>query len=117
MTPDSTQEIRTRLESRLDVHKDYLDPDLSLKSLSERLEISPHILSQVINESMGVNFYDCINDYRLRAVKHELQSNNGKQILQIAMDCGFNSKSGFYSFFRKREDMSPGAWRKTHGLD
>jgi len=64
---------------------------------------------------MGVNFFDCINDYRLRDVKQELQSNNTKQILQIAMDCGFNSKSSYYNFFKKREDMTPSAWRKKYG--
>jgi len=116
LTPDSTRQIRARLESRFDEHRDYLDPDLSLKSLSERLNISPHILSQVINESMGVNFFDCINDYRLKDVKQVLSSNNGKQILQIATDCGFNSKSSFYAFFKKREDMTPSAWRKKYSI-
>lgn len=117
MTPDSTEEIRARLESRLDEHKDYLEPDLSLKSLSERLNISPHLLSQVINESMGMNFFDCINDYRLKDVKEALRSNSGKQISQIATDSGFNSKSSFYGFFRKRENMTPSTWRKKYGMN
>ena len=115
LTPESTHEIKVKLENRLDEFKDYLDPDLSLKSLSDRINVSPHILSQVINESMGVNFFDCINDYRLKDVKQVLLSDSDKQILQIAMDSGFNSKSSFYSFFRKREDMTPSAWRKKHG--
>lgn len=112
LTNESALAIRASLENRLNEHKDYLNPDLSLKFLSDQLNIGPHILSQVLNESMGMSFYDCINDYRLRDAKRELRQKGGRNIMQIAMNSGFYSKSSFYSFFRKREDMTPSDWRK-----
>lgn len=112
LTSESMGEMRAQLEQHLNTHKSYLDPELSLKSLSEQIGIGPHALSQVINDAIGMNFFDCINGYRLEAVKRDLVQERNRNILQIATDAGFNSKSSFYQFFRKREGMTPSQWRK-----
>ncbi len=112
LTTESMDEMRAQLEQHLNTHKSYLDPELSLKSLADQMGFGPHALSQVINDAVGMNFFDYINGYRLEVVKHELLQNRGKNILHIATDAGFNSKSSFYQFFRKREGMTPGQWRK-----
>lgn len=112
LTTELMAEMRTQLEQHLSLHQSYLDPELSLKSLSDQTGIGPHVLSQVINDAIGVNFFDYINGYRLEVVKRDLLNDDKRNILRIATDAGFNSKSSFYQFFRKREGMTPSEWRK-----
>lgn len=114
LTKEMLSEMKVQLEHHLETYKSYKDPELSLKKLSDDIGIGPHILSQLINESTGMNFFNFINGYRLETVKQSLTSISNDSILQIATDAGFNSKSSFYQFFRKKEGMSPKQWRNLH---
>lgn len=90
----------------------YLDPTLSLPQLAAHLEVSVHYLSQSINQQSGQNFFDFINGLRVTEAQRRLQEQRALNILTIAMDVGFNSKSAFYTAFKKYAGMTPGAYRK-----
>jgi AraC-like DNA-binding protein len=96
-------------------NKPYLEGDLVLPQLAQRLGISANYLSQIINEQLDVNFYDFINGYRIEEAKRLIRdSGQGKtNILAIALDSGFNSKSAFYTAFKKATSMTPTEYRKT----
>lgn len=51
----------------------FLDPELSLNSLSETLEIHPILVSKIINEGLNQTFSDCINSFRVKAVINKLK--------------------------------------------
>lgn len=96
--------------------KPYLDPKLSLNTLTEYLEISPNHLSQIINQYEEKNFYDYINEHRVqefkkRALKPE---NRNYSILGIAHDSGFNSKSSFNQVFKKIVGKTPSQYLNIH---
>ncbi|HTF31030.1 MAG TPA: adenylate/guanylate cyclase domain-containing protein, partial [Flavitalea sp.] len=59
----------TRLLNYIHSQKPYLNPDLSLRSLAEQIEIHPNQLSWLLNESMGKNFNEFINHYRVETFK------------------------------------------------
>ena len=91
----------------------YLDPDLSLEVLATRMKMSRHHLTQLLNEKLEKNFYSFINEYRIgeaidRLNDPALQVN----ILSLAFDCGFNSKSSFNNYFKKITGSTPTAYRK-----
>ena len=99
----------------METKKPYLQGDLVLPQLAQQLGISANYLSQVINEQLKVNFYDFINGYRVEDAKR-LMKNAGQKninILKIAFDSGFNSKSAFYTAFKKVTSMTPTQYRKT----
>ena len=103
------------LASHMETNKPYLQGDLVLPQLAQQLGISANYLSQVINEQLKVNFYDFINGYRVEDAKR-LMKNTGQKninILKIAFDSGFNSKSAFYTAFKKVTSMTPTQYRKT----
>jgi len=103
------------LAGHMETNKPYLEGDLVLPQLAQQLGISANYLSQVINEQLKVNFYDFINGYRVENAKR-LIKNAGPQntnILNIAFDSGFNSKSAFYTAFKKATSMTPTQYRKT----
>jgi len=93
--------------------KIYLDPDLSLDGLASRMKMSKHHLTQLLNERIMKNFYSFINEYRISEAIDRL-NNPALQvnILSLAFDCGFNSRSSFNSYFKKITGHTPSAYRK-----
>lgn len=113
LTKEKSKDIRERLVQSIKEEKPHLDPDISLGKLSGKLGISPNHLSQVINESMGLTFFDLINRERVEEAKKMLKENPAYTILAVAIDCGFNSKSAFNSAFKKFAGMTPTAYKNS----
>lgn len=113
--PDAIQKrYVAKLANFMEGHKPYLNPSLSLNSLADELSISPKHLSKIINNSFQQNFYHYINSYRIEECKKMFidETNNQKNIMTIAFECGFNSKNTFNSAFKKATDMTPTEFRK-----
>ncbi len=117
---DPTEQIalKKKLVDYIEDETPYLDSQLNLKFVADALEIHPNKLSYLINEVMGVNFNEFINQYRLKhfksiALKPELKH---LTILGLAYDSGFNSKSVFNTFFKKSEGVTPSKWVQLHSI-
>lgn len=94
--------------------KPYLDPELTLYALAERLQIPPNHLSQAINSIEKKNFFDFVNQYRIEQVKKSLRLGEGDHLtlLGIAFEAGFNSKASFNRAFKKFVGETPSQYRK-----
>ncbi|MCB0589167.1 MAG: helix-turn-helix domain-containing protein, partial [Phaeodactylibacter sp.] len=94
----------------------FLDQNLSLKTLAAQMDIHPNKLSWLLNEHIGKNFNELVNSYRLEAFKGKAldPANSHLTLLALAFDSGFNSKSVFNDFFKKKEGMTPRAWVKAN---
>lgn len=104
---------KVQLEELMETKKPYLDCDVSLPKLADLLGMSTYETSYLINHCFEENFYNFINRYRIKECKRMLTSNEGvkKGILEIAFDAGFNSKTAFYSSFKKSTGLSPKEYR------
>lgn len=104
-----------RLESKMKAEKYFQEPELTIQQLSEQINIPTNYLSQVINEKLHCNFLDFINQHRVEAAKELLINPNFKHysIIAIGYEGGFNSKSTFYTAFKKFTNTTPGEFRKT----
>lgn len=109
LTEQSIQEIRQKLLNYMDEHQPFLQPKLRIKDLSELTGISSHHISQVINESFRQNFYEFVNGYRVEAAKKLLKNPDFKNYTYTAIgfEVGFNSKSAFYTAFKKKTGSTP----------
>ena len=107
--PAEWEEWKKKLAECMRQDEPYLEPELNLAALAKKLKTNTSILSKVINEGMGQNFNDYINEYRVRAVMKKM--NQGEHIRQtllgIAYDCGFNSKATFNRSFKKITGFTP----------
>ncbi|MBW8189852.1 helix-turn-helix domain-containing protein [Neiella marina] len=103
-----------RIELHMRQHKPYLDSEITIDALAAALAISPKVLSVTLNHHFQKNFYEFINCYRIEDAKQALIEQPGKTITDIFYEVGFNSKSVFYTFFKKSEGMTPSAYRKQH---
>ena len=106
--------ITDRLLELMEDEKIYTDEELSLKDLAGELGISPHQLSQLLNEKIGMNFNAFINDFRVKDAKQLLLEEPDRSILSIGIAVGFNSTTTFNTAFAKIVGVSPGQYRKTH---
>ena len=104
-----------KVEKHMKKSKPYQDRELTIYDLSRQLNIPRHILSEIINEHIGKNFYNLVNDYRVEEVKQRLENPQYKHltILAIAYDSGFNSKSSFNTIFKEKTGSTPSEYLKT----
>lgn len=107
------EELKAYMESE----KPYLDSKLTLPQLALQLKISTNYLSQIINEQLAINFFDFINGYRIDEAKQYLSRPNKSNLLTIAYDSGFNSKSAFYMAFKKKTQMTPSQYKKSLAIE
>ncbi len=109
LSPDRAKMYLNNLIKLMEQERPYIDSNLTLTQLANKLSISPHNLSEVINTQLNQNFFDFINRYRVEEVKKFLVDPQKKhlKILSIAYDAGFNSKSSFNTIFKKYTDMTP----------
>ncbi len=116
LDPEKAEEYLKKLFYLLEVEKVYRDENISLHLLSEKLSISIHHLSQIINEKMNKNFIGLINGYRVEEAKKRLLEPPPPHlsILGIAFEVGFNSKAAFNRAFKKFTGLTPSEYRKKH---
>jgi putative ABC transport system permease protein len=79
----------------------YLDEGLSLGSLADKLGLTTHELSRIINVGFKKSFNDFVNEFRVEEVACKMQDPAYDQmtLLGIAFESGFNSKSTFNRAF------------------
>jgi TolB-like protein/AraC-like DNA-binding protein/cytochrome c-type biogenesis protein CcmH/NrfG len=102
------------LDKSMEKDQLFLNPELTLSSLAGHLECSSNKLSWLINEEKRMNFNDFINSYRLTHFKQKVldPSSGNLTLLAVAIDSGFNSKSTFNHFFKKKTGLTPRTWLK-----
>ena len=95
-------------------NKRFLDPTFSLERLSSEMGISTSKLSHLINQESGYNFPDYINLLRVeKAKKYLIKSDfSTYTIVAIGLECGFNSKSTFYTAFKKFTNVTPSEFKE-----
>ncbi len=117
LTVERSDAYRQRLLELMNTEKPYLDGGLTLQKLAKALAVSPHHLSQTINEQLNQNFIDFINAYRIEEAKRLLADPAKKHysILAVSEEVGFNSKSAFNTAFKRHANMTPSEFRKDIG--
>lgn len=92
----------------------YQDPDLTLGLLAEKLQLTPHELSRIINTAFKKSFSDFINEYRVTEVLRKMQDPgyDNMTLLGIAFEAGFNSKTTFNRIFKQMTGKSPTEYKK-----
>lgn len=118
MISDKHTEFTNQIESiksYMIKEEPFLDTSLTVKSLSERIDIPHRELSILINQELGQHFFDFINEYRIKKAMSILKDPSKKKhtVLEILYEVGFNSKSSFNTAFKKHTGTTPTAYRKT----
>ena len=112
LTDDQVQLLQKKVHQLVVDKALFLDPLLNLPLLAEKAGMGTHELSFVLNEGLGKNFYQYINELRvaeaMRLLAHPDFRNT--DMATIAIHAGFNSRTTFYTAFKKTTGMTPKAY-------
>ena len=107
-----------KIEEFINREKVYLDPEYSLVLLANSLDLAQNKTSQTINRFFGQSFPDLLNARRVQYAISLMKDENFREfnLLRIALESGFNSKSNFNSCFKKEMGTTPREYRKKINL-
>lgn len=112
MKDKTNQQFRSISDKIAGIVRAEFDQDLSLESISERLHYSPNYLSSIFKKEYGTTFSDYLMNYRLEIAKKWLVETD-MAIKDIAERLRYQNPQNFIRSFRKKEHVTPGAYRKT----
>ena len=110
---DYKERVQQRLLAWFETQKPYLDSDLTINMVADKLKVPRHDLTEVLNAEMGKNFYQFVNEYRVEAVKKMLADPKQQHlsIEAVGFECGFNSKSTFFAVFKGLTGTTPAQYQ------
>ncbi|WP_299190310.1 helix-turn-helix transcriptional regulator [uncultured Aquimarina sp.] len=108
-----SSELFLEIEKTIIDEKLYVNPNLNLELIANNFNVSISHLSKIINKNANQSFTDFINGLRVKRAKKMLSNPEFKNytIEAIGYESGFNSKSNFYSAFKKETQNTPSAFR------
>ena len=101
-----------KLEQLMLQQEVHTNPDLKLNDLAALLNLSGHQLSQLLNERIGKNFNTYINEYRIRRACEIISKDRNLKLEAVGYEVGFNSKSAFFSAFKKYTGKTPNLFKQ-----
>jgi AraC-like DNA-binding protein len=111
LSDESADRALSNLGTIMKVKKLYRDPDLSLEYLASSISMNGAQLSELLNLHQGQSFTAYVNGFRIEHAKTALLEKPGTSILDIAFECGFNSKSTFNAAFKSSTGITPSKFR------
>lgn len=108
-------ELLQALDKHMVQKQPFLNPSLTIRQVGLQITTNPRYVSQTINLLRGTNFSEYVNTYRVELVKKKLAdpAEVDNSILDIMLDCGFNTKSNFNRSFKNNTGMTPLQYRRN----
>ena len=96
------------LERLMNEQKVFLEPDLNLIDLAQRLGTNRTYLSLAVRQFSGKSFSDYVNYARIMYAQELLLK--GEALKNVEYSCGYISSSTFYRQFQRIVGSSPTVW-------
>ncbi|MEM6436615.1 MAG: helix-turn-helix domain-containing protein [Cyanobacteria bacterium P01_D01_bin.115] len=95
----------------LDYIDAHLGSEMTLANLAELVGMSQFHFGRLFKQSLGLSPYQYLLQQRVERAKQLLKHTADKSIVEIALECGFNSHSHFGRKFRQLTGITPKAYR------
>ncbi|GEM_PF-4268215 len=115
LEPARLEALANRIEAYYVKSKPYLNPEFNLGMLATEIKEPARDISQAINTKFKVNFSDYTNQYRVELAKCRIVYEPKKSISEVLYSVGFNSKSSFYTSFKRLVGVSPKQFQIDQG--
>lgn len=103
--------IVLKLETAMESNRYFEDSELTLDKLAKLTTLNKYHISETLNHFVNKPFYTFVNEYRIQFVKDKLknlsENNSAINILELAYESGFNSKSSFNRYFKEITSHTP----------
>lgn len=109
--PAKYREVISALDQLMREKKLYTDAELTMEKLSHESRLSRHSISEALNQYAGKSFYAYVNDFRVMEMIRHLDRCKLQDItpnmLVLAYEAGFKSKSSFNKYFKQVTGVTP----------
>ncbi len=112
----SQQNTYPVVDSAIKLIHNFTDKDISLKTLSQKLNISPSYLGTLFNRQTGYYFNDYLSEARLKYAAQLLVESDLK-IKDIVEKIGFSSQTYFNRTFKRYYNTSPVNYRRSKTME
>jgi len=109
--------ICERLYAYIETEKPFSNPELKIVDLAQALNCSSHTLSFIFNQYLTKNYYDFINEYRIKEFKSIVSETESSKytLTALAEQCGFSSRASFFRSFKKLTGITPNEYIRNIG--
>lgn len=117
VSDEDAASVLSTLDQLMSAKEIYKNPNLTLGELAKAVNMPSHQLSQVLNDNLGKNFTSFVNEYRISAACKMIADDHPFSLEALGYEVGFNSKSTFYSSFKKARGTTPLQYKERIGKD
>ena len=109
LTNADLNQLKARLDQLMEERKPYLNRNLMKADLAEMLGVNNPEVARLLNEQIGMNFFEYVNYFRIREFIELAKTEKAKTLtfFGLAQEAGFNSKTTFNKSFKKIMGTSP----------
>lgn len=109
LAPEEMENGANNLKRAMETDKLYLDAELTVSKLATHLQMTPKMISALLNGYLHKGFSEFVNEYRVKEVQEKMlkPENRHLTITGIALECGFNSQATFGRVFKSTTGLSP----------
>ncbi|EKR62718.1 DNA-binding helix-turn-helix protein, partial [Leptospira weilii str. 2006001853] len=100
------EKVKIKL-SQFITSKGFIDEELRLPDFASDLGLSTHQASYYLNKYLSQSYNDFLNFHRINEVMIMMKNKSNFNLLNIALECGFNSASSFHRACIKFTGKSP----------
>lgn len=102
-----------RIEVAFDFMRSNFDQNISLKDVSEKVNMAEVSFSRFIKKRTGFTFIDSLNNIRLGQASRMLIETT-MNVAEVSFKCGFNNLSYFNRTFKKKYSCTPKEFRENY---
>ncbi|WP_074410096.1 MULTISPECIES: AraC family transcriptional regulator [Aquimarina] len=109
LSKSDLDQLQAKLDQLMVEKKPYLNRKLLKAELADMLGVSSPEIARLLNENIGMNFFEYINYHRIKEFVELAQTDKAKNFtfFGLAQEAGFNSKTTFNKSFKKLMGTSP----------
>lgn len=104
---NDNEELMRRICELMEQEKLYLNNNLKLTDVAERLGSNRNVISACINTQCGYSFSQFISKYRVEHAKELLRQHPDLKIAEVWIESGFTTESSFFRAFKAITGMTP----------
>ncbi len=112
----SQQAMYPVVESAIKMINNFTDKDISLKTLSQKLNVTPSYLGTLFHQQTGYYFNDYLSESRLKYAAQLLEESDLK-VKDIVDKIGFSSQTYFNRAFKRYFNTSPVNYRRDKKVE
>jgi AraC-like DNA-binding protein len=105
-----------RLRPAFDYIAENCHVAISIRELADAVGVTPQHFCRLFKSATRQRPFEYINSYRVARSKDLMVQNPGLPVSEVARLCGYESLNYYCSVFRRLEGVSPGHYRKLHGV-